>query len=39
VSCWTRASDLVDGLGAQLDDVERIQHGDRVREFVTDGVA
>jgi hypothetical protein len=32
------APDLVDCLGAELDDVEGVEHGDRVLELVVDGV-
>ncbi|MBO0879701.1 MAG: hypothetical protein J2P17_04890 [Mycobacterium sp.] len=32
------AADLVDDLGAEPDDVERVEHGDRVWELVADGV-
>ena len=32
------AADLVDGLGAELDDMERVEHGGRVFELVVDGV-
>ena len=32
------ATDLFDRLQAEPDDVERVQHGDRVVEFVMDGV-
>ena len=31
-------ADLVDGLGAELDHVERIEDGDGVLELVVDGV-
>lgn len=32
------ASNLVDGLGAELDDMERVKDRDRVLELVIDGV-
>ena len=32
------AADLVEDLGAELDDVERVQHRDRVWQLVADGV-
>ena len=32
------AADLVDDLGAELDDVERVEHGDRVGQLVADRV-
>ena len=36
MSCWTRAANLVDGGGADLDDVERVQHRGGVLELIID---